>query len=327
MTAAESTSVSHPVTDAEAKLGAEVAASIVTNVERFIQGKREVIELALTCLIAEGHLLLEDVPGVGKTSLARSLSISLGMSWHRIQFTPDLLPSDVTGVSVYHQGSSRFEFHPGPVFANIVLADEINRASPRTQSSLLEVMEERTVTVDGVTHPVPQPFVVMATSNPIEMGGTFPLPEAQLDRFLMSISVGYPSPKAEMAVLANLQHGMKIDSLAPVASPAIMTDLIAQSQRVHVEPAVLDYIVRLTGQTRDMRGILLGASPRGSVGLLRAAQASATLAGRSYVSPADVQRLAVPVLAHRILLADADATAAARGDAISVVVEQVPVTL
>jgi MoxR-like ATPase len=314
------------VSEADAARAAEVAASIVTNVERFIQGKREVIELALTCLIAEGHLLLEDVPGVGKTSLARSLAVSLGMSWHRIQFTPDLLPSDVTGVSVFHQGSSRFEFHPGPVFANIVLADEINRASPRTQSALLEVMEERTVTVDGVTHEVPRPFVVMATSNPIEMGGTFPLPEAQLDRFLMAISVGYPDPAAEVAVLANLQHGVRIDSLAPVASPQVMTDLIEQSRRTHVEPAVLDYIVRLTSSTRTARGILLGASPRGSVGLLRAAQASATIAGRTYVSPADVQRLSVPVLAHRILLTDADAPASARADAIRAVVDHVSVS-
>ena len=315
-----------PISETEARDGAEVAGGIVANVERFIQGKREVIDLSLTCLLAEGHLLLEDVPGVGKTSLARSLAASLGMSWHRIQFTPDLLPSDVTGVSVFHQGSSRFEFHPGPVFAHIVLADEINRAAPRTQSSLLEVMEERTVTVDGVTHEVPQPFVVIATSNPIEMGGTFPLPEAQLDRFLMAVSVGYPDPVAEVAVLANLQHGVRINSLSPVASPEIVRELIGRAQRVHVEKAVMDYIVRLTGATRDMRGVLLGASPRGSVGLLRAAQASATVAGRTYVSPADVQRLAVPVLAHRILLTDADATISARSDAIRAAVEQVPVT-
>ncbi|MEK9663616.1 MAG: AAA family ATPase, partial [Candidatus Nanopelagicales bacterium] len=195
------------MTEDEAARFAANGQMIIDNVAGFIQGKRDVITLAVTCLLAEGHLLLEDVPGVGKTSLARSIAATLGMSWHRIQFTPDLLPSDVTGVSIFHQGAGTFEFHPGPVFAHVVLADEINRASPRTQSALLEVMEERTVTVDGVTHQVPQPFLVLATQNPIEMDGTFPLPEAQLDRFLMSVSIGYPDLASEVQVLANNHAG------------------------------------------------------------------------------------------------------------------------
>jgi MoxR-like ATPase len=300
------------------------AGAIVDNVEGFIQGKREVVELALTCLLAEGHLLLEDVPGVGKTSLARSLATTLGMSWHRIQFTPDLLPSDVTGVSVFHQGADRFEFHPGPVFASVVLADEINRASPRTQSALLEVMEERTVTVDGVSHKVPAPFLVMATQNPIDMDGTFALPEAQLDRFLMSVSIGYPDLAAEVRVLDNAHHGKRIDTLQPIAGADHIHNLIERARRVHVETSVMEYTVRLVSATRQMRGVRLGASPRGSVGLMRAAQASAAMSGRSFVTPADIQRLAVPVLAHRILLTDVEAPVDMRVDIVHAAVDQVP---
>ena len=313
-----------PLSQEEANRFAANAEAIVDNVAQFIQGKREVITLAVTCLLAEGHLLLEDVPGVGKTSLARSIAATLGMSWTRIQFTPDLLPSDVTGVSIFHQGSGTFEFHRGPVFAHVVLADEINRASPRTQSALLEVMEERTVTVDGVTHAVPQPFLVLATENPIEMDGTFPLPEAQLDRFLMSVSIGYPDLEAEVRILANSHGGLRVDELQAVGDADGVRRMIAQAHSVHVEPAVMEYVVRLVSATRTLPGVRLGASPRGSVGLLRASQAAAAMAGRPYVTPVDVQRLAVPVLAHRIVLNDVEADAAARARAIEQVVAGVP---
>ena len=314
-----------PLTPEQATRFAANAEAIIDNVAGFIQGKRDVISLAVTCLLAEGHLLLEDVPGVGKTSLARSIAATLGMSWHRIQFTPDLLPSDVTGVSIFHQGSGTFEFHPGPVFAHVVLADEINRASPRTQSALLEVMEERTVTVDGVTHQVPRPFLVLATQNPIEMDGTFPLPEAQLDRFLMSVSIGYPDLESEVQVLANSHSGVSIDELASVGDADDVRRMVALARSVHVDHAVMEYGVRLVSATRTTPGVRLGASPRGSVGLLRAAQVAAAMAGRTYVSPVDVQRLAVPVLAHRLVLADVEADASVRAQAIEQVVAGVPV--
>ena len=316
--------MSEPLSAEDAQRFAANAEAIVDNVAGFIQGKREVISLAVTCLLAEGHLLLEDVPGVGKTSLARSIAATLGMSWNRIQFTPDLLPSDVTGVSIFHQGSGTFEFHQGPVFAHIVLADEINRASPRTQSALLEVMEERTVTVDGVTHAVPRPFLVLATQNPIEMDGTFPLPEAQLDRFLMSVSIGYPDLEAEVRVLANSHRGLTIEELQAVGDADGIRRMVALARTVHVEPSVMEYVVRLTSATRTSPGVRLGASPRGSVGLLRAAQVSAAMAGRTYVTPVVVQRLAVPVLAHRIVLNDVEADSAARTRAIEQVVSGVP---
>ena len=316
--------MSEPLSAEDAQRFAANAEAIVDNVAGFIQGKREVISLAVTCLLAEGHLLLEDVPGVGKTSLARSIAATLGMSWNRIQFTPDLLPSDVTGVSIFHQGSGTFEFHQGPVFAHIVLADEINRASPRTQSALLEVMEERTVTVDGVTHAVPRPFLVLATQNPIEMDGTFPLPEAQLDRFLMSVSIGYPDLEAEVRVLANSHRGLTIEELQAVGDADGIRRMVALARTVHVEPSVMEYVVRLTSATRTSPGVRLGASPRGSVGLLRAAQVSAAMAGRTYVTPVDVQRLAVPVLAHRIVLNDVEADSSARTRAIEQVVSGVP---
>ena len=295
-----------------------------SSVDSALEGKPEAVELALVALLGRGHALIEDVPGVGKTSLARSIAATLGMSWNRIQFTPDLLPSDVTGVSIFHQGSGTFEFHQGPVFAHIVLADEINRASPRTQSALLEVMEERTVTVDGVTHAVPRPFLVLATQNPIEMDGTFPLPEAQLDRFLMSVSIGYPDLEAEVRVLANSHRGLTIEELQAVGDADGIRRMVALARTVHVEPSVMEYVVRLTSATRTSPGVRLGASPRGSVGLLRAAQVSAAMAGRTYVTPVDVQRLAVPVLAHRIVLNDVEADSAARTRAIEQVVSGVP---
>jgi MoxR-like ATPase len=289
--------------------------AISANVGLFIQGKKEAVDLALVCMLAEGHLLVEDVPGVGKTSLARSIAASLGMSWHRIQFTPDLLPSDITGVSVFHQGAGAFEFHPGPVFAHIVLADEINRAAPRTQSAMLEVMEERTVTVDGVSHVVLSPFIVLAT----------PLPEAQLDRFLMMISLGYPDHRAEAKVLANVQDGVRLEELTAVSDARTVTGMIATARSIHAAPDVRDYIVSLVAQTRSHPDVRLGASPRGSVGLLRAAQVVAAANGRDYVTPSDVQVLAVPVLAHRLLMKDGDVGRVAARTAIKQIIERLPV--
>ena len=317
--------MSAPLSQAEVDDVCHGFEAIVNNVAQFIQGKRDVIALALTCLLSEGHLLVEDVPGVGKTSLARSFAASLGMSWSRIQFTPDLLPSDVTGVSVFHQGRGQFEFHPGPVFANLVLADEINRAAPRTQSSMLEVMEERTVTVDGTTHPVPSPFMVIATQNPVEMDGTFPLPEAQLDRCLMMISMGYPSAEAEVQVLANVHAGVTVEGMHAVSTREQVSAMINAAGRVHIDRSLLEYAVRLVTATRQHPDVRLGASPRGSVGLLRAAQVAAVTTGRTYVTPGDVQALAVSILAHRLLLVDRDAGRAAAVAIISDVVASVPV--
>jgi MoxR-like ATPase len=272
------------------------------NIEQVVRGKREVVELALTCLLAEGHLLIEDVPGVGKTTLARCLAATAGATWHRIQFTPDLLPTDITGVSVYHQGSQRFEFRPGPVFANIVLGDEINRASPKTQSALLEVMEERRVTVDATAHPAPRPFMVIATQNPVDMDGTYPLPEAQLDRFLMRLAVGYPGHEAEVAVLAGNPAGPQAEELPAVAAPAEVARLIELAARTYVARPLHDYIVQLAAATRASHDVRLGASPRGSVALLRAVRVRAAAAGRGYAVPEDVKALAPHVLAHRLLL-------------------------
>lgn len=274
-------------------------------VSSFIQGKPEMIDLALTCLLSSGHLLVEDVPGVGKTSLARALAAATGAQWRRIQCTPDLLPSDVTGVSVYHQNTATFVFQPGPVFSNIVLADELNRASPRTQSALLEVMQERTVTVDGEPLQVPDPFLVIATQNPIGMEGTYALPEAQIDRFLIKTSVGYPSGDAEIRVLAAHHDGATVADVAPVTTAEDVRELITLGEAVHVEPVVFDYIVRLVGATRDMADLRLGASPRASLGLLRTARVHAASRGRNYVTPSDVQAMARPVLEHRLRLAPA----------------------
>jgi MoxR-like ATPase len=297
--------------------------AVQDNVETVIRGKSEVVHLALVCLLAEGHLLVEDVPGVGKTSLARSLATSIGSTWHRIQFTPDLLPSDVTGVSIYNQVSGDFEFKPGPVFAGVVLADEINRASPKTQSALLEVMEEQHVTVDGRPHAVPRPFMVVATQNPVDMDGTYPLPEAQLDRFLLRVSVGYPDRAAEVDILRSHRGAAAIDQLTPVLAPEVVRAMIAVTNEVHVADSVHDYIVRLVAATRGLGEVRLGASPRGSLALLRAGRALAAADGRGFLLPEDVRSLAAPVLAHRLILTP---EAEVRGVTAAQVVEKVLAT-
>ncbi|MEU6998554.1 MoxR family ATPase [Nonomuraea sp. NPDC046570] len=296
------------------------------NIERIIRGKREAVELALVCLFSEGHLLVEDVPGTGKTTLARSIAASVDAEWRRIQFTPDLLPSDITGVSIFNQAHQKFEFHHGPVFANIVLADEINRASPKTQSALLEVMEERRVTVDAEPHPVPRPFLVVATQNPVDMDGTYPLPEAQLDRFLMKISVGYPDHASEVEVLKGMPTGPQIENLPAVARAADVAGMIDFATRIHVADPVYDYIVALVGATRMSRELRLGASPRASLALLRASRVRAAAAGRHYVVPEDVKALAVPVIAHRLILtADAELRERTAADVVGEILAGMPV--
>jgi MoxR-like ATPase len=275
---------------------------IATNVQRVIRGKPQVVRLAVATLFAGGHLLIEDLPGLGKTSLARSLARSIGGRWSRIQFTPDLLPGDITGVVVYDQGQGRFVFHPGGVFANVVLADEVNRGTPKTQSALLEVMAERQVTVDADTHRVPDPFMVLATQNPIEMEGTYRLPEAQLDRFLLRIEMGYPDLDAEVEIVALDGAGPTPDDLEPVIDPETLSAVIASVRSVYVDEAVMAYAVRLAAATRLHSAVRYGASPRGSIALIRAARAIAATDGRSFVTPDDVKGIAHPVLAHRLVL-------------------------
>ncbi|HVG95387.1 MAG TPA: MoxR family ATPase [Chloroflexota bacterium] len=283
-----------------------VAERIVSNVERVIVGKHAEVELALIALLSGGHILIEDVPGTGKTMLARSLAKSVGCTFKRIQFTPDLLPSDVTGVTIYNQKTGEFEFRAGPVMAQIVLADEINRATPKTQSALLESMEEQQVTVDGVTYQLPSPFLVMATQNPIEYEGTFPLPEAQLDRFLMRINLGYPSRGDEITILASQLLAHPIDEIGEVISAEELLSLQQRTKAIYVDrPLIMQYIVDVATATREHQEVYLGASPRGSAALSRAAQARAALHGRDYVIPDDVKALAPATLAHRLIVSPA----------------------
>ena len=275
---------------------------VIANIEKVIVGKRDTVELAVVGLLCQGHLLIEDVPGVGKTMLARSLAKSIGCSFSRIQFTPDMLPSDVTGVSIFNQVSREFEFRAGPVMAQVVLADEINRATPKTQAALLEAMEERQMTVDGVTRPLPRPFIVLATQNPIEYEGTFPLPEAQVDRFLMRLRLGYPSNADEVAILDRQQFHHPFEALEQVVS---VEELVAAQEAIkdiYISPALKRYIVELAHQTREHPEVYLGASPRGSLALYRTSQAMAAMAERDYVLPDDIKALIVPTLAHRVIL-------------------------
>jgi MoxR-like ATPase len=275
---------------------------IAENVQTVVRGKPELVRLAVAALFAEGHLLIEDVPGVGKTTLARCIAASLGGRWNRIQFTPDLLPGDITGVMVYHQNAERFQFHPGGIFANVVLADEINRGTPKTQSALLEVMAERRVTVDAVSQDVPRPFFVVATQNPIELEGTYRLPEAQLDRFLMRLAVGYPDHEAEMRVVMGDCAGVTPDELRPVLDLDAVQQVIAEVRKSHLAPEIVSYAVRLAEASRTHPAVRYGASPRGSIALIRAAQALAATHGRDFVTPDDVKDVTHPVLGHRLVL-------------------------
>jgi len=278
------------------------ARSVVESIETAILGKRTTVEEALGALLADGHLLIEDIPGVGKTTLAKALSRSLGCEFRRIQFTPDLLPSDVSGTSVFNQKRVEFEFRAGPIFANVVLADEINRATPKTQSALLECMEERQVTVDGQTYHLPSPFFVVATQNNIELSGTYPLPEAQLDRFVARISVGYPDREDELRIMTSQVHSRPVDSITPVMSAAEVVELQRATRQIRVDPCLQQYIVDIVSATRRMPTVALGASPRGSLALMYLSQARALLAGREYATPDDIKACAVSALAHRIIV-------------------------
>lgn len=293
---------------------------IKENVARVVVGKDGTIELLLVALLCEGHILLEDVPGIGKTTLAKALAKSLGCSFQRIQFTPDLLPSDVTGVNVFNQKTNEFEYRAGPLLAQVVLADEINRAGPRTQAALLEAMEEHQITVDGVTHLLPRPFLVLATQNPIELEGTFPLPEAQVDRFLMRVALGYPNESDERAILRRFREENPLTDLQPVISAADILDLQRAVRGVFVHAAVEEYIVRLVRATRTSDAVQLGASPRGSLALYRASQALAAMRGRSFVLPDDVKEVLVPVLEHRILTTS---QARVRGRGVSALLQEI----
>lgn len=275
---------------------------IIDNIEKVIIGKREVVENVVTALIADGHILIEDVPGIGKTSLVSALAKSLGLKFKRIQFTPDILPSDITGFSMYNMKTGEFEYRPGNIMSNIILADEINRTSPKTQASMLEVMEERQVTVDGVTYPIPNPFMVLATQNPVEYLGTYPLPEAQLDRFLMKISIGYPTLSMERKILEIYKNSDPMSNLLQVADAKLIIDIRKAVKEVTVNEKINDYIVRIVSATRVHNKVKLGCSPRAALFLMKASQARAFMEGRTFVSPDDIKALAVSVLAHRLVL-------------------------
>ena len=304
----------------------QTANGIVDNVEKVIIGKSKAVELAVIALMCRGHALIEDVPGVGKTMLARSIARSAGCEFKRIQFTPDLLPTDVTGVSIYNQQTGNFEFRPGPILSQVVLADEINRATPKTQSAMLEAMEERQVTVEGVTHQVPRPFMVMATQNPVEYEGTFPLPEAQLDRFLLLVSLGYPTIEQELAIIEGQQVSHPIDSLEPVTNAQEIIELQESVRQIFVDDLIRQYIVTVVDATRGHPDIALGASPRGSLSLFRGAQALALIRDRDFALPDDVKELAVPMLSHRIIVSAAARMRGIKGnEIINNLVNEIPV--
>jgi MoxR-like ATPase len=295
----------------------ELFDTIAGNISRAIQGKSDAIELTLICMLSEGHLLIEDVPGVGKTSLAKAIANSIDCTWRRVQCTPDLLPSDITGVTVWNRAEDTFRFQPGPVFCNVLLADEINRAAPRTQSALLEAMEERQVTADGETHPLPRPFIVIATQNPVEHEGTYGLPDSQLDRFLLRVSLGYPDRTTELEILET--HGVVPPEITPVVSRATVLGLIKAATGIHVSPTLRGYLVDIAEASRRHPGLAIGMSPRATLSLLRACRVRAAAEGRSYVIPDDVKALAAPVLAHRLIVSD---DAGVRGTSRTALVEE-----
>ncbi len=306
----------------------DFANCVINNVEQVIIGKRESIELLMVALLCEGHVLIEDVPGVGKTMLARSIAISLGGQFKRVQCTPDLLPNDVTGVSVFNQRTGEFEFRPGPIFVNLLLADEINRATPRTQAALLEAMQEQQVTVDGVTRPLPRPFLVLATQNPIEYEGTFPLPEAQLDRFLMRLSMGYPNAAQEKQLLPHLQREHPVTKLQQVTDEVKLLEFQKQVWEVHVDESLQDYIVALVTATRDHGEVALGASPRATLALFKTAQALAALRGRDHVIPDDIKHLAPFTLPHRLIIKpEAELRGSSAKTIVKDIIERTPLKL
>lgn len=304
----------------------DVAERVKESIGRVIVGRDEVVELALVALLADGHILIEDVPGIGKTTLAKCIARSVGGTFRRIQFTPDLMPSDVTGIHYYNQKSGEFEFRPGPIIANIVLADEINRATPRTQSALLEAMEERQVTIDGVTMPLPAPFLVLATQNPIELEGTFPLPEAQLDRFIMRVQIGYPTEGEEDDILLRFEGESPLETLQPVVTVDELVRLRGLVPRVHCEPSVRRYVIAIVRATRVHPALEIGASPRASLAMFRAARALAAIRGRDYVLPDDVKFLAPAILIHRLILgSQSRLRGRAAADVVAEVLAEVPV--